>query len=140
MQQRGHTTALVATPAEPREAIDPVCGMTVSTAGRLWVEHEGQRVHFCSEHCVHAFQAEPDRYAAASPSLPLGVPQAIVVGAHDSQFAPFGRSYFKMALARGEKQLRLIDVPAAGHFDVIAPPTSTWPIVVTALHDVLAGP
>jgi xanthine dehydrogenase accessory factor len=51
--------------AAPSESIDPVCGMTVSTAGRLWVEHEGQRVHFCSEHCMHAFEAEPERYAAA---------------------------------------------------------------------------
>jgi xanthine dehydrogenase accessory factor len=49
----------------PAEAIDPVCGMTVSTTGRLWTEHAGQRVYFCSEHCMHAFEAEPDRYAAA---------------------------------------------------------------------------
>jgi xanthine dehydrogenase accessory factor len=49
----------------PAEAIDPVCGMTVSTTGRLWTEHAGQRVYFCSEHCMHAFEVEPDRYAAA---------------------------------------------------------------------------
>jgi YHS domain-containing protein len=39
--------------------------MTVSTAGGLVAEHEGHRVHFCSEHCLHAFEADPARYAAA---------------------------------------------------------------------------
>src|SRR5207248_6572576 len=40
VQERRHSPGPVALP-EPREAIDPVCGMTVSTAGRLWVEHQG---------------------------------------------------------------------------------------------------
>jgi acetyl esterase/lipase len=79
--------------------------------------------------------AFPDRYAAASPPVPLGVPQSIVIGAEDSQFASFGRSYAQLARSRGEIQLRVVEAPAAGHFDVIAPSTPTWPVVVTALHD-----
>lgn len=77
----------------------------------------------------------PDRYAAASPPVPLGVPQSIIISAHDSQFASFGRSYAHLAQSRGETQLRVIDAPAAGHFEVIAPTTSTWAVVVNALHD-----
>jgi hypothetical protein len=80
----------------------------------------------------------PDRYAAASPPVPLGVRQAIVIGAHDSQFAPFGRSYARLADLHGETQLRVIEAPESGHFDVIAPTTSTWTIVKQALEDVIA--
>ena len=46
-----------------QKAIDPVCGMTVdlsSAAGRL--EHAGQTYYFCSEHCLHTFKSEPDKY------------------------------------------------------------------------------
>lgn len=77
----------------------------------------------------------PDRYAAASPPVPLGVPQSLIIGAHDSQFASFGRSYARLAQSRGETQLRVIDAPDAGHFDLIAPTTSTWTIVTRALAD-----
>ena len=82
--------------------------------------------------------AFPDRYAAASPAVPLGVKHAVIVGVHDSQFASFGRSYSKMVMDRGETQLQLIEAPAAGHFDLIAPTTSTWTIVKQALGDVIA--
>src|SRR4051812_6700352 len=44
-------------------AIDPVCGMTVdpaSAAGQ--VDYEGTTYHFCSQHCVHAFKADPSRF------------------------------------------------------------------------------
>ena len=44
-------------------ATDPVCGMTVdpaSAAGR--VEYKGTVYHFCSQHCVHAFKADPSRF------------------------------------------------------------------------------
>jgi xanthine dehydrogenase accessory factor len=66
-----HSSARVEVPLgaadqyRPAEAVDPVCGMTVSTAGGPVAEHEGHRVHFCSEHCLHAFEADPARYAAA---------------------------------------------------------------------------
>lgn len=83
--------------------------------------------------------AFPDRYAAASAPMPLGVPHALIIGAHDSQFASFGRSYARLAKSRGDTQLRVIEAPAAGHFDVIAPSTSTWVIVKHALQDLLPG-
>lgn len=84
----------------------------------------------------------PDRYRAASPGelLPIGVPQAIVIAAHDERFRDFGRSYAAKARAAGEDQLRIVDAPQSGHFDVIAPPTSTWPIVLRALADLCSPP
>src|SRR5262249_59492595 len=41
-------------------ALDPVCGMTVdpgTAAGQH--EHEGRTYYFCSQHCLHAFKADP---------------------------------------------------------------------------------
>ena len=53
-----------------RGATDPVCGMRVDRAKALVMRH-GARAHFfCSAHCRHAFEADPERYAqpTASPS------------------------------------------------------------------------
>jgi xanthine dehydrogenase accessory factor len=47
--------------------VDPVCGMTVSTAGSpIVAETADGPVYFCCEHCRSAYLAEPARYAAAS--------------------------------------------------------------------------
>jgi xanthine dehydrogenase accessory factor len=45
------------------EAVDPVCGMTV-TAGRPGrpLEHEGVTYHFCSAGCRSAFEKDPGAY------------------------------------------------------------------------------
>ncbi len=51
---------------ELAEAIDPVCGMTVTVEGaRDTVVRDGVTYVFCSAHCRHRFEAEPDRFAAA---------------------------------------------------------------------------
>jgi xanthine dehydrogenase accessory factor len=53
--------------AQVEQAEDPVCGMSVALTGaRLFADHAGRRHWFCSEHCLHAFAREPDRYATAS--------------------------------------------------------------------------
>jgi YHS domain-containing protein/uncharacterized membrane protein YraQ (UPF0718 family) len=47
-------------------ALDPVCGMQVETASApASVIHRGHPVYFCSDHCRHRFEADPDRFAAA---------------------------------------------------------------------------
>jgi xanthine dehydrogenase accessory factor len=47
----------------PSEAIDPVCGMTVSaTPVSPSAIHENRMVFFCSPHCKSAFESEPARY------------------------------------------------------------------------------
>jgi uncharacterized protein len=45
-----------------RGATDPVCGMTVDRAKAATTEFAGRTFHFCSHHCLHAFEAEPSRY------------------------------------------------------------------------------
>jgi uncharacterized protein len=42
-----------------RGATDPVCGMTVDRHKAVSKEFGGQTFYFCSEHCLHAFEADP---------------------------------------------------------------------------------
>jgi acetyl esterase/lipase len=80
-----------------------------------------------------------DRYAAANPGqlLPTAVPQGVIIGARDISFRSFGRAYVELARSNGEKQLRAIEIPAAGHFDVIAPTTSAWTVVIRELRELM---
>ena len=58
-----------------RGVTDPVCGMTVDRAKAVTAVHGGKTYSFCSEHCRHAFEADPLRYAGdahASPAEPVG--------------------------------------------------------------------
>jgi xanthine dehydrogenase accessory factor len=59
-----------APPAEAaREAIDPVCGMTVAIAGaRHSAELKGRMVYFCCAGCRTKFLADPARYPAPAHS------------------------------------------------------------------------
>jgi uncharacterized protein len=48
-------------------ALDPVCGMQVDTAhAPATVEHDGERVYFCSDRCRLRFEADPARFADRS--------------------------------------------------------------------------
>jgi len=82
----------------------------------------------------------PDRYRAASARqlAPSGVAQTLIIGGRDASFADFGRSYLKLARDAGESRLQAIEIPEAGHFDVIAPTTTAWAIVAKALADLFA--
>jgi xanthine dehydrogenase accessory factor len=52
--------------ADPREATDPVCGMSVAIAGaRHTAEAQGVQYYFCCAGCRTRFLSEPARYAAA---------------------------------------------------------------------------
>ena len=44
-------------------AIDPVCGMTVEISSARYVfAYKNMKVYFCSAHCLHLFQKEPEQY------------------------------------------------------------------------------
>ena len=58
-------------------ALDPVCGMQVRTADApAAIEHAGRTEYFCSDHCRHRFEDDPDRFA---PSVAPGAPRAAAV-------------------------------------------------------------
>jgi YHS domain-containing protein len=56
-------------PAAPRveEAVDPVCGMTMSPDGAAAQRNnEAETIYFCSTHCAATYDADPARYAHAA--------------------------------------------------------------------------
>ncbi len=57
----GHLRAPVT--ATPREAVDPVCGMTVfEDQAKYHIVHNGADYWFCAPGCLHAFQDNPGAY------------------------------------------------------------------------------
>jgi Cu+-exporting ATPase len=48
--------------ADQQTAIDPVCGMSVSTGGKLKHTYAGNTYYFCSERCLARFKAEPEKF------------------------------------------------------------------------------
>ena len=46
----------------PKQAVDPVCGMTVQTASAKSAVHDGQVYYFCSQDCRQKFEAAPASY------------------------------------------------------------------------------
>jgi YHS domain-containing protein len=47
----------------PERAVDPVCGMTVQTAGAKSAIHDGHVYYFCSQECRAKFESAPASYA-----------------------------------------------------------------------------
>lgn len=45
-----------------RGTTDPVCGMKVDRAKAVRLDFDDETFYFCSDHCLHAFEVEPDRY------------------------------------------------------------------------------
>ena len=45
-----------------RGVTDPVCGMKVDREKAVTKEFRGETFYFCSNHCLHAFEADPDKY------------------------------------------------------------------------------
>lgn len=80
----------------------------------------------------------PDRYRAADPVrfAPVSAPQVIIVGRHDETWTPPGRRYFRNAEARGD-DVRLVEAAESGHFELIDPDSSTWPLVLGAAGELL---
>ncbi len=69
--------------------------------------------------------------------MPLGVPQILVIGRFDAAWAPVGWRYDAVTRDAGA-DVRSIDAPESGHFEMIDPSSSTWPLVRDAARE-LAG-
>ena len=55
--------------AEENVLKDPVCGMDVGKDSPHHIEHEGEKIYFCSEHCLTKFQENPSAYRATHGQL-----------------------------------------------------------------------
>jgi P-type Cu+ transporter len=61
------------------QVIDPVCGMTIESAGAAGrASHESRTYYFCSEACVREFRADPGRYAGAERHEPPYTSDSII--------------------------------------------------------------
>jgi uncharacterized protein len=49
-----------------RGATDPVCGMKVDRDKAVTKELGGRTYYFCSNHCLHAFEADPEKYLSGN--------------------------------------------------------------------------
>lgn len=80
----------------------------------------------------------PDRYRWGDPMhmAPDGVPQVLIIGRYDDAWAPPGRRYFGAATARGD-DIRILEADESGHFEMIDPDSTTWPLVLEAARDLL---
>jgi len=69
----------------------------------------------------------PERYAVADPAAlpPPPVPVTLVHGTEDDRVP--------LAMSQAFKVGRLIEIPGAGHFDLIDPQSLAWPRVLSAL-------
>lgn len=77
-----------------------------------------------------------DPYADTSPArlLPAGVPETILSGGSDRIVPPaFGHDYAKKARAAGDA-IEDIEIPGAGHFDMIDPLSPAWPAIAAAIE------
>jgi acetyl esterase/lipase len=83
----------------------------------------------------------PERYGEASAitMLPLGIPQALIWGAHED-FVPISLAEkYARAATRAGDTVRVVVVPGVGHFEVASPFSSAWPVVRAAIRSLLVG-
>ena len=80
----------------------------------------------------------PERYAAGSVAnrIPQRTPQIAVIGRYDETWRPVGVRY-AMAAAKQDAPIEVIDAPESGHFEMIDPDSTTWPLVLDAARRLL---
>lgn len=84
-------------------------------------------------------QEVPANYADISPATyaPIPVKQSIFLGAFDDSFRKYGEAYARERAAARDSMVTLVIAPESGHFDMVAPTTSTWTLVMKELRALL---
>ena len=57
----------------PAKDIDPVCGMSIDTAGTKSTVQNGRVYYFCSQECRDKFEASPKSYTSGAKRSPLNM-------------------------------------------------------------------
>jgi acetyl esterase/lipase len=80
----------------------------------------------------------PEHYRWGDPVeiSPGDLPQLLIIGTFDSVWAPSGLRYFDVAKARGDTVMK-IEAVESGHFEMIDPDSSTWPLVLESARALL---
>ena len=86
-----------------------------------------------------AFLGDPRHAAEASPRnrIPLGVRQIFVHGSDDDQVPAWLSAAFVEAARAAGDDAELVELPAAGHFDMIDPQSVHWPRLVESVRAIL---
>ena len=110
----------------------PVKGVIgLAPAADLELTYRNQTCSGTSQQLIGGTPEEyPERYreGSAATLLPLGVEQLIINGAHDEGWLIVSRAYQEQARALGE-EVRLVVPADAGHFELVMPQSSSFPIV-----------
>ena len=82
------------------------------------------------------------RYQETSPIelLPLGVRQSLIQGNLDKIVVPELGAKYKLAAEKRGERVKLIALEGVGHFDLIAPQSSAWPVVEKEVRTLLKLP
>ncbi len=80
----------------------------------------------------------PERYAYGSVAnrIPQTTPQIAVIGKYDETWRPVGVRYATAAREQGAP-IEVVDAQESGHYEMIDPDSSTWPLVLDAARKLL---
>jgi acetyl esterase/lipase len=83
-----------------------------------------------------------ERLMRASPIelVPFGTPQVLLTGAADQVVAPVHAHRFAVAAGSRGDPVKAVEIANAGHFELVAPETSAWPAVISAVLELLRVP
>jgi acetyl esterase/lipase len=113
--------------------------LALAPAPDLGLLHERQVCGHVIDKLMGGSPAEyPDRYRYGDTVRlrPDGVPQVLIIGKYDDNWAPSGLSYFAAAKKRGD-DVKNVEAAESGHFDMIDPDSTTWPLVLNSARDLL---
>jgi len=113
--------------------------LALAPAADLQVAHEKQGCGNAAERLAGGTpEAVPDHYRDGNPGalLPLGIPQRIIVGEHDETWLAVSRAYQEKARLAGE-DVPLQVIPDIGHFEVVMPMSTIFPIVRAGFEEML---
>jgi len=121
----------------------PVRGVVgLAPASDLTYLHEGKQCDHIAQRLMEGSPSEvPERYKFTDTATmaPIGVPQTLILGIHDTIWTPVGKSYIARARAAGDTQITPITAPDSGHFEMIDPDSSTFALVIDALKSMTDG-
>ena len=135
----GHLAIWLANRPERWSAsVNPTAVLGLAPAADLVYLHGGSFGTVVNQLMGGSPEEVPQRYALGSGTarLPLSVPQYLLVGKYDTSWSPVARRYAQSALRAGNTP-ELIEAPESGHFEMIDPDSSTWPLVLKTARTAL---
>jgi acetyl esterase/lipase len=136
----GHLAIWLANrPPQWSPGLEPTAVLALAPAADLVYLH---RHGVCREEVDKLMGGSPEQYpqryqsGSGTARLPLAIPQYIVIGEHDADWTPAARRYIDSARQQGNAP-HVIHANKSGHFEMIDPDSTTWPLVLQAARAAL---